>query len=81
MILYRKCYLFPIREFNWKDFVRRSEIKILVHDWCCQCSRVAYVLRLVWLLWSTANLFKWSNDLLYATTTTTGHTSQFWTGC
>jgi len=24
MILFRKCYLFLISEFNWKDFVTRN---------------------------------------------------------
>jgi len=40
-----------------------------------------YVLRVVWLLWSTANLFKCSNGLWLATTTTAGEPSLFWDGC
>jgi len=62
MILFRKCYLFLISEFNWKDFVTRNYIKyfLFVPD---AVDVLAYVLRVVWLLWSTANLIKCSNGL------------------
>jgi len=42
---------------------------------------LAYVLRIVWSLWSTGNLFKYSNGLWQATTTTVGEPSHIWAGC
>jgi len=62
IILCRKCYLFLISEFNWKDFVTKNECNqfLFVPD---AVDILGYVLRVIWLLWSTANQFKCSNGL------------------
>ena len=64
MTLFQKFYLFLISEFSWKEFVTRNEINqflFVTHA----VDVLAYVLRVVWWLWSTANLFKCSNGLRY----------------
>jgi len=62
MTLRRKCYLFLISEFRWKNFVTRNEINQFLFVYHA-VNILAYVLRVVWWLWSTANLFKCSNGL------------------
>jgi len=64
MTLCQKYYLFLISEFSWKDFVTRNEInQFLFVSHAVEV--LAYVLHVVWWLWSTANLFKCSNGLWY----------------
>jgi len=62
MTLCRKCYLFLISEFSWKDFFTRNEINQFLFA-SNAVDVLACVLRVVWWLWSTANLFKCSNGL------------------
>ena len=64
MIPCRKCYLFLISEFNWKDFVTRNEVNRFLFV-SHAVDVLAYVLRVVWWLWSTAKMFKRSNGLWY----------------
>jgi len=64
MTLCQKCYLFLISEFSWKDFVTRNEINQFLFV-SHAVDVLAYVLRVVWWLWSTANLFKCSSGLWY----------------
>jgi len=64
MTLCQKCYLFLISEFSWKDFVTRNEINQFLFV-SHAVDVLAYVLRVVWWLWSTASLFKCSNGLWY----------------
>jgi len=64
MTLCQKCYLFLISELSWKDFVTRNEINqflFVSHT----VDVLGYVLRVVWWLWSTVNLFKCSKGLWY----------------
>jgi len=60
----QKCYWFLISEFSWKDFITRDEINQFLFV-SHAVDVLAYVLRVVWWLWSTANLFKCSNGLWY----------------
>jgi len=56
--------VFLTSEFSWKGFVTRNEINQLLfvpHA----VDVLTYVLRVVWWLWSTANLFKCSNAWWY----------------
>ena len=60
----QKCYFFLISKFSWKDFVTRNEINQFLFV-SHAVDVLACVPRVVWWLWSTANLFKCSNGLWY----------------
>jgi len=64
MTLCQKCHLFLISEFSWKHFVTENEINQFLFV-SHAVDVPAYVLRVVWWLWSTANLFKCSNGVWY----------------